>query len=92
MEVVDNLIMLASPARSTPTQRRPLLGRLSFALAIAFVFTVPVNRWLLARGKGTPPCTRPASTAAPASLVGVVTAMTNFFGRLMLICRGRGRI
>ena len=27
-------------------------GSLAFALAIAFVLTVPVNRWLLARGKG----------------------------------------
>ena len=27
-------------------------GSLSFALAVAFVVTVPVNRWLIARGKG----------------------------------------
>ena len=27
-------------------------GALAFALLVAFVVTVPVNRWLLARGKG----------------------------------------
>ena len=27
-------------------------GALSFALAVAFVVAVPVNRWLIARGKG----------------------------------------
>jgi hypothetical protein len=27
-------------------------GSLAFSLAVAFVLTVPVNRWLLARGKG----------------------------------------
>jgi hypothetical protein len=27
-------------------------GSLAFALAVAFVVTVPVNRWLIARGRG----------------------------------------
>jgi Domain of unknown function (DUF4396) len=27
-------------------------GSLAFALAVAFVVTVPVNRWLIGRGKG----------------------------------------
>ena len=27
-------------------------GSLAFALLVAFVVTVPVNRWLIARGKG----------------------------------------
>ncbi|MFI6332610.1 DUF4396 domain-containing protein [Micromonospora chersina] len=29
---------------------------LAFAL-VAFVLTTPVNRWLISRGRGTPPCT-----------------------------------
>ena len=27
-------------------------GSLAFALAVAFLFAYPVNRWLIARGKG----------------------------------------
>ena len=27
-------------------------GTLAFALAVAFVVTVPVNRWMIGRGKG----------------------------------------
>ena len=27
-------------------------GALAFALAVAFVVTVPVNRWMIGRGKG----------------------------------------
>jgi hypothetical protein len=27
-------------------------GSLAFALAVAFVVTLPVNRWLIARGRG----------------------------------------
>ena len=29
-----------------------VLGALAFSLAVAFVVTVPVNRWLIARGRG----------------------------------------
>src|SRR5215218_2382003 len=53
MEVVDNLIMLVVPGAIDAMLSDVLFwGSLSFALAVAFVFTVPVNRWLLARGKG----------------------------------------
>ena len=27
-------------------------GSLAFAFAVAFVFTTPINRWLISRGKG----------------------------------------
>lgn len=27
-------------------------GALAFALAVAFAFALPVNRWLIARGRG----------------------------------------
>ncbi len=53
MEVVDNAIMLTVPGAMHAGLGSLLFwGSLSFALAIAFVLTVPVNRWLLARGKG----------------------------------------
>lgn len=53
MEVVDNSIMLIVPGAMHAGLGSLLFwGSLAFALAVAFVMTVPVNRWLLARGKG----------------------------------------
>lgn len=53
MEVVDNAIVLAVPGAMDAGLTALLFwGSLAFSLAIAFVATVPVNRWLLARGKG----------------------------------------
>ena len=52
-EIVDNAIMLLIPGAMEPGLTSPLFwGSLAVALAIAFVVTVPVNRWLIARGKG----------------------------------------
>jgi hypothetical protein len=53
MEVVDNLIMVIVPGAMESGLGDILFwGALSFALAVAFVLTVPVNRYLIARGKG----------------------------------------
>ncbi|MFT7836678.1 DUF4396 domain-containing protein [Saccharothrix sp. BKS2] len=53
MELVDNAIMLVVPGAMTAGVASPLFwGALAFSLAVAFVLTVPVNRWLIARGKG----------------------------------------
>ena len=53
MEVVDNAIMLLVPGAMDAGLGNPLFwGALAFALAVAFVVTVPVNRWLIGRGKG----------------------------------------
>jgi hypothetical protein len=53
MEVVDNGVMLLVPGAMHAGLASPLFwGALAFALAVAFVVTVPVNRWLIARGKG----------------------------------------
>ena len=53
MEVVDNGVMLAVPGAMHAGLASLLFwGSLAFSLAVAFVLTVPVNRWLLARGKG----------------------------------------
>ncbi|MFW5471128.1 DUF4396 domain-containing protein [Knoellia sp. CPCC 206435] len=53
MEVVDNAIMLVVPgAMEAGLDSWVFWGALAVALAVAFVLTVPVNRWLLARGKG----------------------------------------
>ena len=53
MEVVDNAVMLGVPGAMEAGLASPLFwGALAFALAVAFVVTVPVNRWLIARGRG----------------------------------------
>ncbi|MFD1150151.1 DUF4396 domain-containing protein [Saccharothrix hoggarensis] len=53
MEVVDNAIMLAVPgAMEAGVSSLLFWGALAFSLAVAFVVTVPVNRWLISRGKG----------------------------------------
>ncbi|MGY2127265.1 DUF4396 domain-containing protein [Blastococcus sp. SYSU DS0617] len=53
MEIVDNAVMLLVPgAMEAGVASWLFWGSLAFALAVAFVVTVPVNRWLIGRGKG----------------------------------------
>jgi Domain of unknown function (DUF4396) len=53
MEVVDNAIMLAVPGAMDAGLADPLFwGSLALALAVAAVAAFPVNRWLIARGRG----------------------------------------
>jgi hypothetical protein len=53
MEVVDNVILVLIPGAMDAGLGDVLFwGSLSFALVIAFLLTVPVNRYLIARGKG----------------------------------------
>ncbi len=53
MEIVDNLIILVIPGAMEAGLGSLLFwGSLAFALAVAFVAAFPVNRWLIARGRG----------------------------------------
>lgn len=53
MEIVDNAIVLAIPGAMDAGLGSLLFwGSLSFSLVVAGAFAVPVNRWLIARGKG----------------------------------------
>ena len=53
MEIVDNLIMLVIPGAMEAGLGSLLFwGSPAFALAVAFVAAFPVNRYLIARGKG----------------------------------------
>lgn len=53
MEIVDNGIMLVIPGAMDAHLDSPLFwGSLAVALAIAWVVAFPVNRWLIARGRG----------------------------------------
>jgi hypothetical protein len=53
MEIVDNAVMLVIPGAMEAGLTSPLFwGSLAFALAVAFVAAFPVNRYLIARGRG----------------------------------------
>jgi uncharacterized protein DUF4396 len=53
MEVVDNLVILAVPgAMDAGLDSLLFWGSLAFALLVAGAVALPVNRWLIARGKG----------------------------------------
>ena len=53
MEVVDNAFLLLVPGAMAAGLLDGLFWTsLVAALAVAFVLTVPVNRWLIARGRG----------------------------------------
>jgi Domain of unknown function (DUF4396) len=53
MEIVDNAIILLIPgAMDAGLADLRFWASLAFALAVAFVATFPVNRWLIGRGRG----------------------------------------
>jgi hypothetical protein len=53
MEIVDNAIVLLIPgAMEAGLDELLFWASLAFALAVAFVAAYPVNRWLIARGRG----------------------------------------
>jgi hypothetical protein len=53
MELIDNTFLLVVPGAMAAGLSDGLFWwSLAVSLAIAFVITVPVNRWLIARGRG----------------------------------------
>jgi Domain of unknown function (DUF4396) len=53
MELVDNGVLLVVPGAMEAGLADVLFwSSLAFSLAVAFVVTVPVNRWLIGRGRG----------------------------------------
>ena len=53
MEVVDNAIMVSVPgALHAGLANWIFWSALAFSLVVAFVVTVPVNRWMIGRGLG----------------------------------------
>jgi len=53
MEVVDNAVMVGVPgAMHAGLGNWVFWAALAFAFAVAFVVTLPVNKWLIGRGKG----------------------------------------
>jgi hypothetical protein len=53
MEIVDNLVIIFIPGALNANLDNPLFWiSLLISLVVAFVVTVPVNRWLISRGMG----------------------------------------
>jgi hypothetical protein len=86
MELVDNLIMVLVPGAMEAGLGSVLFwGSLSFALAIAAVVTVPVNRYLPARGKGHAVVHETGVHGGPpVGLVGLATGAAFLFGATVL--------
>jgi uncharacterized protein DUF4396 len=91
MEIVDNAIILTVPDAMDAGLGDVLFwGSLAFALVIAGGFAFPVNRWLIARGKGHvavhetgihggPPTRVVAWIAAAAFVFGAVVLLVDTF-------------
>lgn len=53
MELVDNAVLLLIPgAFNAGPDTLTFWASMAFALALAFIATVPVNAWLISRGRG----------------------------------------
>jgi hypothetical protein len=87
MELVDNLIIVAVPGAMDAGLGDVLFwGSLAFALAIAGVFAFPVNRWLIARGKGHVAVHETGIHGGPPTrVVAAVTAAAFVFGSGVLL-------
>jgi hypothetical protein len=53
MELMDNLVVILIPSALNANVNTALFWEsLALSLVVAFIVTVPVNRWLIARGRG----------------------------------------
>jgi hypothetical protein len=86
MEVVDNAIVVLVPGAMDAGLGDVLFwGSLAFALAIAGVVAVPVNRWLIARGKGHAVVHETGIHGGPPiPLVAAITVLAFLFGSVVL--------
>jgi hypothetical protein len=87
MEVIDNLVIVVIPGAMEAGLGALLFwGALAFSLSLAFVAAVPVNRWLIARGKGHAAVHRTGVHGGPdPRVVGAILAVAFVFGSAVLI-------
>ena len=92
MEVVDNAIVVAVPGALNAGLGQLLFwGSLAFSLPVAGVFALPVNRWLLARGKGHAAVHETGIHGGPdPRLVGIVAVLGFVFGSAVLLAEALG--
>ncbi|MEA2454155.1 MAG: hypothetical protein QOI45_417 [Thermoleophilaceae bacterium] len=87
MEIVDNAIVVVIPG-ALEAELGDLLfwGSLAFSLAVAGAVAVPVNRWLIARGKGHAVLHETGVHGGPSPrLVGAIAAAAAVFGAAVLV-------
>lgn len=87
MEIVDNAIMLLVPGAMQAGLDDVLFwGALSFALVIAGAVALPVNRWLIARGKGHAVVHETGVHGGlPPRVVGIAAVVAFVFGTSVLV-------
>jgi hypothetical protein len=92
MELVDNLIVVLVPGAMDARLGDLLFwGSLFFALAIAGAFAFPVNRWLIARGKGhTAVHETGIHGGLPTPVVATAAVVAFVFGTIVLIAEAVG--
>jgi hypothetical protein len=90
MEIVDNLILVVIPgAMDAGLDSLMFWGSLAFALVIAGVIAVPVNRWLIARGRGHAVVHETGIHGGPpVRLVAWIAAIGFVFGTTVLVVEG----
>jgi hypothetical protein len=87
MEIVDNAIIVTVPGAIDAGLGQLLFwGSLAFSLAVAGAFALPVNRWLIARGKGHAAVHQTGIHGGPSPrVVGAIAALAFLFGTAVLI-------
>ncbi len=87
MEIVDNALMLAIPGAIDAGVGDLLFwGSLSVALVIAGAVALPVNRWLISRGRGHAVVHETGVHGGPSPrIVGTIAAVAAVFGTAVLI-------
>src|SRR3954471_3212667 len=92
MEIVDNAIILAVPGALAAGLGDTLFwGSLAFSLVIAGVAAFPINRFLIARGKGHAAVHKTGIHGGPDTrIVGAVAVAAFIFGAIVLIAEAAG--
>jgi hypothetical protein len=92
MEVVDNTIVAAVPGAIDAGAGDLLFwGSLAFSLVVAGAFALPVNRWLIGRGKGHAVVHETGIHGGPSPrVVGAVAAVAFVFGAVVLLAEAVG--
>jgi hypothetical protein len=87
MELVDNAIIVAVPGAMDAGLGGLLFwGSLAFSLAVAGAFALPVNRWLIGRGKGHAVVHATGIHGGPSPrIVGMIAAIAFIFGTAVLV-------
>ena len=92
MEVVDNLVILVIPGALEAGLGDILFwGSLAFSLVVAGAAAMPVNRWLISRGKGHVAVHETGIHGGPpVRVVAIVAALAALFGTAVLVAEALG--